>query len=274
MIKHTKSSIQVVLLLAPLLSWSATNAWSASVTIGASKDNSIFQSAVNNSAGGAAGIFAGTNGSSSPRRGLIAFDVAGSVPAGAAIASAQLTLNLALSGGGSNQTVELHRLNADWGEGTAGSSTATVQNGGNGFAAAPGDATWNERLFGASAWSNPGATGDFNPTASASAGVGPAGINPTPYNWLSTPALVSDVQSWLDTPAANFGWALVNANETSAGTVRAFFSRSATLDAGGNPLDPGARPALTINYTIVPEPAGAALLVLAGLLLYVGWRRQ
>ena len=221
-----------------------SNAWPASITIGASKDNSIFQNLAANSAGGAAGIFTGTTGTGSPRRGLIAFDVAGSVPAGATITSAQLTLNLALSGGGSKQTVGLHRLFADWGEGTAGSDLATVHFSGGGFAAGPGDATWNQRFFGSAAWSNPGAIGDFNPSASASAAIESAGVNPTPYDWLSTPELMSDVQSWLDNPATSFGWILINANETPPSSARAFFSRSATVNAGGDPLDPSARPAL------------------------------
>ena len=69
-------------------------AWSASTTIGAGKDNSIYQSAVNNSAGGAAGIFSGTNGNGSPRRGLLAFDIAANVPAGATITGAQLSMYL------------------------------------------------------------------------------------------------------------------------------------------------------------------------------------
>ena len=57
-------------------------AQSAVTSISASKDNTIYQNLATNSAGGAAGIFTGANGAGSPRRGLIAFDVAGNLPPG------------------------------------------------------------------------------------------------------------------------------------------------------------------------------------------------
>jgi hypothetical protein len=226
------------------------------MTIPASKDNTIFQSNVNNSAGGAAAFYSGTNNVASPRRGLLAFDVAGNVPAGRTITDVQLKLYLALSPNSSNQTIGLHRLNADWGEGTAGSSTPGVGGTGNGFAASAGDATWNERFFGSAAWTNPGATGDFTPVASASSVVG--GPVDSPHTWLSTAALVNDVHNWLDAPANNFGWALINANEAVVQTFKAFYSRSSTQNSGAW------RPALTITY--IPEPSAAVLLLLASLI--------
>ncbi len=102
---------------------------------------------------------------------------------------------------------------------------------------------------------NPWATagGDFGAT-SASTLVGNT-VN-SPYSWLSTPALVSDAQSWLDNPATNFGWAVINADELTATDFRAFFTRE-NGDAAFNPQ-------LTIDYTLavqaVPEPASLTLL--------------
>ena len=60
--------------------------------IGASKDNTMFENVPNNSGGGAAGIFSGTNNTPSKRRGLIAFNIAGSVPAGATITGVELSM--------------------------------------------------------------------------------------------------------------------------------------------------------------------------------------
>src|SRR5262249_6055281 len=60
------------------------------VTIGASKDNTIFSESVSQSDGAGPNFFAGTtsiNTNGAIRRGLIAFDVAGNVPAGATINS-------------------------------------------------------------------------------------------------------------------------------------------------------------------------------------------
>jgi hypothetical protein len=227
--------------------------------IGASRDNTIYQSAVTNSAGGAAGVFVGTNGQGSPRRGLVAFDVAGNVPAGALITGAQLTMYLGAAGNAVGQPIGLHRLTADWGEGTAGSSSPTVSGGGNGFAASPGDATWNARFLGSTSWTNPGATGDFVAVASAVTTVGNA-ID-APYSWFASAAMRDDVQTWLDHASSNFGWVLVNQNEAASQTVRAFYSSEATLNSAGDRLDPNWRPVLTVTY-LVPEPAAAVLLAL------------
>jgi hypothetical protein len=247
----------------------------ATATIGSSRDNTTYQSAANNSAGGAAGIFIGSNGQGSPRRGLIDFDITGAVPAGATITAANLRMVLGLAANNANVTIGLHRMNADWGEGTAGSTSIPVSGGGSGFAAGPGDATWNARLHSATMptlWSLPGATGDFNPLASANATVGGSGALESPYIWTSTPALISDVQSWLDNPLTNFGWAVVSANESSNQSVRAFYSSEATQNSSGATLDPAWRPMLTVTY-VVPEPVTVALLAMFGqLLLFQRWR--
>jgi hypothetical protein len=244
------------------------DASAATRTIRASKDNSIFEDNSANSAGGSAGIFTGMTAIGSPRRGLLAFDVAGEIPAGATISSAELTLYLGMAAGGT-QTVGLHRLTKDWGEGTAGSSLNTVRNAGAGFPASPGDATWTANILGTSLWSNPGAAGDFTAAASATIIVGD--VPDVAVTWLSTAALVADVQAWLDNPSANFGWALIN-NEASAATARAFYSREATVDAGGDPMDLARRPALTISF--VPEPSSAVMALVLGVTMLVGARRR
>ncbi len=52
--------------------------------------------------------------------------------------------------------------------------------------------------------------------------------------------MVSDVQSWLDNPATNFGWELVNSDETDSRTFRAFWTKEAS--------DPTLRPELVVTY--------------------------
>jgi hypothetical protein len=76
---------------------------------------------------------------------------------------------------------------------------------GQGFPANPGDATWSQNSFGASAWTTAG--GDFSTAPSASAVVSQS--LDSPYMWGSTAALVSYVQNWLDSPGTNFGWTLL-----------------------------------------------------------------
>lgn len=246
--------------------------------MGALKDNTMFENMPNNSGGGAAGIFSGNNNTPSKRRGLIAFNIAANVPAGAAITGVELSMYLANAPNTNNQTIGLHKMLFNWGENTADTSSPAISGAGNGVAALSGDATWNENFFGTSTWTSlgtttgPGATNAFNATASGTAVVGGAIENQ--QKWLSTASLISDVQGWLDNPAANFGWAIVNANETSIATMKAFYSRQATLNNGGtgSAINPAWLPTLTITY--VPEPASATLLLVSGGSVLFVRRRQ
>jgi hypothetical protein len=249
-----------------------STAWPATVVIGAAKDNSIFESNSNNSAGGSAGIFSGTNGMGSPRRGLIEFDVAAHVPAGATITGVELTLYLGNAPNSDNQSIGLHRLTREWGEGTAGSSLANIAMAGMGFPADPGDATWSHAVLDSAAWTNAGAMGDFSGTASASTVVN--GPIESPFTWSSTAALVNDVQGWLDSPASNYGWALINGNETTIRSNKAFYSREATQNSSGvaNSLDPAWRPSLLVTYLAPPtgDYNGNGVVDAAD---YVVWRK-
>src|SRR5215207_2336042 len=101
------------------------------VNISAAADNTMYQSPSGNSNGAGQNVFSGTNGVSSPRRGLIRFDVAAVIPAGAVITSATLTLNCNLSRSVADN-VSLHKLLSGWGEGT---SNAGSQSDGSGAAA-------------------------------------------------------------------------------------------------------------------------------------------
>jgi hypothetical protein len=242
-----------------------TSVWSATVTIGASRDNTIFSDQTGRSGGGSPGFFVGNNNMGGTRRGLVAFNVAASVPAGSYITGAQLTLNVGNSGSAGNQSINVFRLTKDWGEGTAGNSQTTVNGSGGGFTAANGDATWNQAVLASTPWASAG--GDFDPTPRATAtGIGTLS---GPVSWSST-GLVADVQSWLDTPAANFGWILLSASESGTDTVRGFYSREAGTGATLGIYDPALQPVLSITY--VPEPTIAALLCIAGPLFF--WPRQ
>src|SRR3954452_9600176 len=107
----------IVLFLTVLITTPGLDA--SSVSILASKDNTIFENFPNNSAGGAAGIFSGANTVPSKRRGLIAFDIAANVPAGAAITRVELSIYFAEAPNTNNQTIGLHGLSVGWGEGAA-----------------------------------------------------------------------------------------------------------------------------------------------------------
>jgi hypothetical protein len=247
-----KGAIWLIVFLICLLAIQPSIGIASTITIEPSKDASIFQNNVNNSSGAGNGLFAGTNGTSSPRRALIEFDIANNVPSGATITSVELTLFLgqvAGSGGGApgggttTSTIDLHKLSADWGEGITQRQSPPNDNfaaQSQGAAANAGDATWNARFFPGTLWNNPG--GDFAPLVSASATTGTL-LN-AGTTWGSTPAMVSDVQGWLDLPLANFGWILVNEDEINATTFRAYYSRDTATVAY--------HPELQISYTPPP----------------------
>lgn len=174
-------------------------------------------------------LFAGRNGSNATRRGLLAFDVAGSLPPGAVVTSARLTLHMSRTLAGA-QTIALHKVARDWGEGA---SNAVLEEGACAPAAA-NDATWVHNFFDTGFWAAAG--GDFSPVASASQAVGAVGY----YAWGSTARMVGDVQGWLDSPGENFGWVLLG-NEAVPATAKRFDTRQHS--------DTSVRPILTITYS-------------------------
>ena len=220
-----------ILLVACLCSSSIAAA--ETVTIQAKKDNTLYenlQGTVSNGSG--TDLFVGTTGGRSGfalRRALVAFDVAASIPAGAQISSVQLVMNMNKTIVGA-KPVSLHKVLADWGEGT---SLAVGSGGGGGGPATTGDATWLHRFFNTEFWTTPG--GDFTSTASAQIQVTAFGAN----TWGSTAAMVADVQGWLDQPATNFGWILIGEEQNTASSKR-FSSRENAVAAN--------RPHLVVQY--------------------------
>jgi hypothetical protein len=158
-------------------------------------------------------FFAGETGTGELRRGVLAFDIAGNIPLDSTILSVTLSLNMSRTALTTPRTVELHKLLADWGEGTSQASGEE----GTGAPATPNDATWRHRFFDTIFWTTEG--GDFSATVSASQSVGDIGV----YTWSSA-QMIADVQSWLNDPAGNFGW-LVLGDESTNGTAKRFDTR-------------------------------------------------
>ncbi len=213
-------------------------------------DTSIF-SENENSGGGTDGVFAGTNGQFRTRRSLLRFDLS-AIPPGSTINSVSLNLTVMMSGetfGDIDYT--LHRMNVDWGEGTV----VGLSEGGFGATADPGDATWQSNFHTVSAWSSAG--GDFSASPSAVAAAGLAGTTAT---WSSA-GMVSDMQSWVDNPSSNYGWALMSTIEGQFKRIKKFRSSESLAN----------RPRVVINYS--PPPAtpnlgpAALILLVAGLIL-------
>ena len=212
----------------------ASSANAAIINVTPSKDNTLYEyDPADGDTSNALGLhfFAGETAMGEFRRGVLAFDISGNIPSGSTIMAVTLSLNMSKTPLDDSRTVELHKLLADWGEGT---SIAPGEEG-DGAPATPGDATWRHRFFDTIFWTNEG--GDFSGTVTASQSVGPIGQ----YTW-SSPQMVADVQSWLDDPGSNFGW-LVLGDESTIATSKRFDTRESASP-----------PMLTIVYRVTPTP--------------------
>jgi len=203
-----------------------------SVTLEPTRDTSIYsEGALSNALH--PHFFAGRTQGGNNRRGLVLFDVAGSVPAGATIVSATLQMYATASPfGGATTTVSLYRLTDSWSEGTSSDAPAP---GGTGAPATAGDATWLNRVHAATPWATPG--GDHVATVTASQSISTI---LTTYQWTGA-NMGTDVQGWLDAPASNHGWIVIGSEGTNR-SARRFGSRQNS--------DPGFRPKLTIEYEL------------------------
>ena len=198
-------------------------------TLTPSKDNTLYQSTDGSRSNGQ-GIhfFAGMTANQERRRALVAFDVASQIPPGSQVTRVELTIQVSFGLSGT-QSFALHRVTADWGQGT---SNAGSSNDGGGVQSQNGDATWIHRFRPAQLWTTAG--GDFAATADATAQA-----NFEALVWQSSPALIARVQGWLDQPSTNFGWIVIG-KESEARTAKRFDSREVASATS--------RPTLTIEY--------------------------
>jgi hypothetical protein len=233
-----RSDLLFALMLMTAFGFIAGSANAAIINITPSKDNTLYEyDPAEGDLSNALGFhfFAGENALGEIRRGVLAFDIGGSIPAGSTITSVTLSLNMSRTALSDPRTVELHKLIADWGEGT---SMASGEEG-DGAPATPNDATWRHRFFDTIFWMTEG--GDFSSVVTASQSVGAIGE----YMWSSA-QMVADVQSWLDNPASNFGWLVLGDESTSISSKRFDTRESASP------------PVLTIQYTpgprVLPTP--------------------
>jgi len=187
------------------------------VRLAAAKDNTLYEDATGNTSNGAGSyFFAGMTNNGSIRRGVLSFDLTGSVPGGSTVTNASLELHMSRTATG-NQTVSLHRVENSWGEG---SSNADANEGG-GAPATPNDVTWLHTMYDTQTWLSPG--GDYAISPSATTTVGGIGF----YTWDTNPNLAGDVQGWIDDPSSNHGWILIG-NETQNQTAKRFDSKENT----------------------------------------------
>lgn len=199
------------------------------------KDNTIYEEGeFSNGAGYYLFTGENANGDMAPpdaRRALIMFDIALDIPSGSTVDSVMLRLHLSrVYPASGDRTTSIHRVLADWGEG----DSHAVNEEGTGAVARYSDATWVYAFHDSVMWATSG--GHFTPIPSAQADVG---VNYTYYTW-KTPEMTADVQSWLDSPALNFGWIVIG-DESVPATAKRFDSRQN--------VEPTFTPSLYVYYT-------------------------
>jgi hypothetical protein len=265
MIRHPSFAWRAALLLCVLHAAPVCHA-AITVDLEPVADTTLIENAPNNNLGAAWFFNAGTTATGFRNHGLLRFDLAGAIPAGSILQSAELTLTVIRepAAGRQDSVFGLYRALRPWGEGdkSHGGTPFEPISPGLGSPAGPNDATWLHRFaFTAETWALPGGQAgvDFFPAASSARFV--QGVNESPYTFPSTAELVADAQAWLVNPQVNFGWMLISDGESEGinTTARSFGSREHE--------NPFFRPHLLVTFEPVPEPATLALLSVAVL----GW---
>ena len=213
---------------------------SCGVQLNPSKDNTLYEddSGGTTSNGQGQNFFVGpvgTTGNGLVRRGVIAFDIAGNIPAGVTIESVTLTLHASSNRQTPDIRVDLYAALSDWGEGA--SNADTDAGGGQGAPAEPGDATWVNTFYPDQLWGAEG--GDFATSPTSSIVVSAEGFSS--FDSTVDAGLVTDVQQWLDQPDTNFGWLLKATDEAFIGSAKRFATRENA--------EPTFQPMLTVTYS-------------------------
>jgi hypothetical protein len=209
---------------------------SQTATFSPGKDNSIYQESANSNALGG-NIFCGNTivGAGYARRALLQFPLTFPGAGAVTVVSARLTLYCTKTIAGPI-SVSLHKLTANWGEGTSNAGSSAD---GTGVAPTTNDATWQESFYGVTPWATQG--GNFVATASATTSVD---VQDAAYTWTSA-QLAADVQAWINNPATNFGWIVIG-DEANVTTAKRFGSRENAT--------PAFRPVLSVTYQQNPIP--------------------
>lgn len=212
-------------------------------------DATLLEAAPSNSLGGATWMTAGTTQNFTTNRALMLFDITNTIPRGAKITAAKLTVSVTRAPPSMehppDSSFTIRRMLRPWGEGNG---QPTEESPGLGSEAQLGDASWYQPFFGTTNfWTVAGgAEGiDFSGTISGSTQIAREGD----YEFEPLVELMADVQFWLDYPESNFGLLLKTESEDMHFTARRFGSReSADFDTA---------PRLMIDFTPTPMISGA-----------------
>lgn len=205
-------------------------------------DTTLFQYTPDGNLGAANTLVVGTTANGATGRALLRFSVT-NIPAGAVIQSVELRFDVVKAPQMRTPEpsfFETRRMLVSWREGQGKDSL--------GAPAAAGEATWSSREHGSTRWAAPGGKLAVE-VAAAVSGTSELVLRTGSYSVGSTPALVADVQGWLDSPEGNHGWMLQSQSEHVPATARRLGSRE----------EPFAAPRLVVSFALPPSPPNLAV---------------
>lgn len=199
---------------------------------GAGLDTWLNQSNVNRNYGTSTVMYAGYNGSGNRMRSLLQFDIS-SMPGGATITGATVSLQCDWADSSTSLDLSFHRALTQWYEGLQSAGTP---------GAGEDASTWSYRNYnGSVAWGAAGGQSGTDYAASATAAMAVAGAGA-----YSRDGLTADVEAWYEGTASNYGWVLLGVESGGANTYKSF----RTSDFG----TAAQRPKLSIEYTLPVTP--------------------
>jgi hypothetical protein len=206
----------VLVTIVPVLSLPKVAEASTTVTLGASKDTYVDQDNPTKNEGNDDLMEVRSRDGSRNKRALIEFSLS-SIPAGATIQSATLTLSMK-NAPHASRTYNVHRITSSWIEGNGGTDNIP-----------PGEVRWN----------NQPAT-----TTSVTSATSTGATNDVNRSWDVT----SDVQAFINGSASNFGWLIKDSveNSTQSDLEGRFRTRENTDSSNSK------QPKLVVVYNVAP----------------------
>jgi len=223
----------------------ATPSFSATQTLAPSDDTFINSGNADNNNGGSSSVFTGTDGHGGTMRALVRFAMPAGLQGRATITNVQLRLTLRALGNGTVGQAAVDTLQAvtqPWIQGNGTGEAPSAFTVGQPCSGTIIGATWNQTNCATStAWTTAGGTVVASPSGQAdTTGVGDGA--PVIWDSASNPAMVGDVQSWIDAPANNDGWRVASSTEGVVGGAQRFYSTEADMFV----------PSLTVTYACKP----------------------
>lgn len=208
---------------------SAAVAQQQTAVVPCAADVAIYSESASAANGAGENLFVGANSAGAVRRSLVRFDLGAVIPPGSIVVAAQMTVNVN-QGNPGFEPLEARRVLSGWVEGT----TNPAGSEGQGAPASGADVTWAWRDFaGGIAWATAG--GDLAAAPGFAGSLADSGAT----SFTANAAGIAALQSMLDQPGQDFGWALLG-NEAVSSSAKRLDSRSAS--------NPAVRPSLLVVF--------------------------